>query len=250
MALFEAVIKKEALAKAELGELELVLKLARATNEINLFHRLLLWATNAPEDPQFVAEGKATILLSLLLNLAGKLKEAHEILRTSYQGGRLSEAYAPNLPPEAQEALRELNKYFSSSDRITRIRNSFAFHYDKVSLSNALESVEDELKLYVENTGSASNLYQFAEAALFATVVRDLGFDDSIAAVSDLSREITRIARAFLKSADHIVTEFLRRQGADIWDGSAKQIDTANLPPIGSFSLQWFTDNAELRPDA
>jgi|SRR5579871_2056470 len=128
-------INRVILTKAKLEELSktertLLLLLGHASNEINVFTKILLLMRkeNVPSKLMMHAEaGQVFIMLRVLI---GKLHEAWMLFKTRAQSDkRIAEKCLVHLPPEAKQSLEVLKKHFGTQSPLTRIRNKVAFHY-------------------------------------------------------------------------------------------------------------------------
>jgi hypothetical protein len=79
--------------------------------------------------------------------LAGKLNEGWEMLQKSYFSTRLSQQYYSLLPDEARMAIDELGKYFGRENLIRRLRNEYAFHYERDNVDKGLDHIRRSTSL-------------------------------------------------------------------------------------------------------
>ncbi len=159
-----------------------------------------------------------------------------------------AKAYQPSLSGEAQVALENIKKYFDRKNIINQVRNNFAFHYSPDEMDAVLPHVStDELEVYIQNDGSANNLFYFAEVlankALLLTINSEIDQDS----YETLMKEVTTVTHLFTVISESLITEFLKRNQANIWDGTSQEVDLANLPSFDSITIPWFIDTSALR---
>jgi hypothetical protein len=128
--------------------------------------------------------------------LAGKIHEAHQAMGR-YYFPTLSREYFPLLPADAQQAQREVNRYFGHDNPISRVRNSAAFHYAADNAAATIDALPPEKRLafYVAEQ-EGNSLYHYAEELLFAELFPHDDVEAVRAAFDTLIGDITRIARA------------------------------------------------------
>jgi len=73
-----------------------------------------------------------------IVQLCGTLEEAHKVIDKQWHGTRLSKEMSPSLSQKAKGGLKAFNKYFSSQNLVTSIRQNFAHHFDSEILKGRL----------------------------------------------------------------------------------------------------------------
>jgi len=230
VAVYMAKLNKARLETIPSHERSLFLCLAHLANEINTFHKLMLWSGKFTPGNDAETNGQISLMLMFLKLLAGKLYEGHKLLKKRFYGTELSRDYKPSLPPDAQDALDEIKKYFSRSNTIKHVRNNYAFHYSPDELSITLPSVPDELEVYIQEGGRANNLYYFAEVLITRALFQSMGLEDEQVAYHQLMEEVVKVANWFNIVCDSLMLEFLRRYIGYIWQEAAIEISFGNLP--------------------
>ena len=128
--IYQIDLTKKLLAAMPDAERRLLLLLGHATNEINVFQKLILMSGQGTPTLQFVDHVQAGQTLILMRTLIGKLHEAWELFRTRFLSDRqVTELYLPQLNAEALAALESLKRHFGTQSPLTLIRNRFSFHY-------------------------------------------------------------------------------------------------------------------------
>lgn len=235
---------KNALLSAPCANVQLFLALANATNEINALFRLVVWTADYSSPSQVIVHGQVALSYIFIRLLAGKLNEANNIIRNSYQGSQLSRSYNDHLPSEAQEALHALNDYFGRPNNpIREIRNRLFFHYDTAELVRPLHLVNEELIAYLQEVGSVNNLYYLAEVLAGMAAVALTSKAGIPEALDDLHKALTHITTLFTFAADAIISEFIRRN-PDVTVGYWGEVPLPELQPTLEVRVPWFTDNS------
>jgi hypothetical protein len=125
-------LSKDILLRMESADRTFLLLAGHMLNELNSLHKVFGWClhnrpTNRASSIEGLANGKQAMIYARIL--AGKLFEAREVLTGAFFHTKLWQRVKPRLDPIAQEALKEINKYFNNSKTVRTVRNSFAFHY-------------------------------------------------------------------------------------------------------------------------
>ncbi len=248
MAIYRTKLKKETLQKLEPKERSLFFVLAHFANEINALQKFVLWSGRRLSDENAALSGQITLMLMFIRLLAGKLHEANELLNKKFYGTKISSMYNGSLSEEAQTALKEIKQYFRRKNVIDYARNDFAFHYSPNEMDMVLPQVlENELEVYIQNDGSANNLFYFAEVLANKALLQTINSEIDQASYETLINEVTRVTHLFTIVSESLIMEFLRRNQVDIWDGTSQEVSIADLPPFDSIIIPWFTDISTLR---
>src|SRR5664279_4561218 len=100
-------LTKQSLAAMPGAERKLLLLLGHATNEINVFQKLVLISGQGSYAPRLVDHVQAGQTLILMRTLIGKLCEAWDLFKVRFLRERqLAGLYAPKLNAEAVTALQ------------------------------------------------------------------------------------------------------------------------------------------------
>ncbi len=246
MKVFVAKLSKEKLSFRSESERVFFLSIAHLANEIRALLKLTFWVDKSPEQTDAEINGRVVLTFMLIKLLAGKLKEGHELLQTKYFGSGLSREYNPLSREDGEKALQEIKKYFGKPNLIEQIRNNYAFHYSPGQLDMVLPSVPEKLELYIEQEGSANNLYYFAEALANRALLQDMGDGDDFVAYKRLMSEVPKVANWFSRLCDALLYEFLNRMDEGIWEGYAEEVKFGKLPSFLDIRIPWFTEPSEV----
>ncbi|HUX90907.1 MAG TPA: hypothetical protein VMV48_09485 [Gallionellaceae bacterium] len=158
------------------AERDFLLLAGHMQNEINSLHKVFAWCLHSGRSGtdssiESLANGAQAMIYARVL--AGKLYEAWGEVGKAWFGSKLSQRLEPKLHPVAREANAKLKAYFSRSNTIYRVRNSFAFHYSATEIGAGWEQVADDLTFEVVLGGTVgNNLYLGAELAANAALLK------------------------------------------------------------------------------
>lgn len=161
-------------------------------------------------------------------------------------GSSLSKEYEPKLKGEGKEALNQIKKYFGSKNDIDNIRNKYAFHYSPKDIDYDLNLVPEDLEMYISDEGSANTLYYFAEVFVNHSILNDIDPENGLKAYNKYVKDIQLIANKFATVVDYLITEFVKKQGKDIWGSKGKKVEFLERKLITEIELPWFTDTSPL----
>jgi hypothetical protein len=119
---------KEILEQMNADERSAFLLLGYASNQVNLYWKLVIIATNnTPDDPveQRVSGAQTQILVRATI---GAMWEAWRLVETRFLSSKLGKDYVPLLDTPSRQALDRLKKTFASGV-LSKIRNSYAYHH-------------------------------------------------------------------------------------------------------------------------
>lgn len=169
-------LPKDAVAKMPTPERDFLLLAGHMQNEINSVHKIFAWCLHSARsrsDSSIESLANGTHAMIYARVLTGKLCEAWEAVGKAWFGTKLSQRLEPKLHPAAREANTKLKAYFSRSNTIHRVRNSFAFHYSATEVGASWESVADDLTFEVVLGGNVgNNLHLGAELAANAALLK------------------------------------------------------------------------------
>ena len=144
--------------------------------------------------------------------LAGKVYEGWQLMTTAYFGSRLACSLDPLLHEPARLALDDLKSYFSHSNLIYTVRNSFAFHYSakQIALHWQEAASESNFDLYIGN--EYGNTFHFAsETAVNMAVLNGINPQDKAVALEEFLTEVQNVTGQFNNLLDGIMFVILER---------------------------------------
>jgi hypothetical protein len=252
---------KKKLAEIPEAERSLLLLLGHASNEINVFSKLILMARK--DDPgikliDHVETGQVFILMRVLI---GKLHEAWLLFNRRFQANRpLAEKYEPKLPPTATDALKALNKHFGAGSRLTAIRSGVSFHYaDNDNLAEATFqrlSGTEPWDFYLART-VGNTFYYASELVIQGSVISlAMGKPKGGAAMTDLILD----THAFVELCDNVIVvsghitelfgEVISLIVANSIGGDVEMttVEIPDGPKMSTFCLPYFFDENDSFP--
>jgi hypothetical protein len=236
------------MAKAKLRTLSkdervLLFLLGYVSNQTMMLEKLVLFSGN--RDPQEFLDAHATgIQQQMLLRLMiGALNEAWRVIVTRFNENPIAKEYRPLLDEGGQQALKELNKQFGSSNLLARLRTNYAFHHPQshdveAAFETAFDDdgMNDQWNLYFAQHGFNS-LFYLSEIVISHGIFAEVGETDWRAGqekimveVIGAANNINEFAKAFTKAVwlKHFGNEMIADKVFEIHD--APGADQVELP--------------------
>jgi hypothetical protein len=241
------LLTKPKLAAMPKEERVLLLLMGHATNEINVFSKLILMMRK--DDPpsqieDFVEGGQIFIVMRILV---GKLHEAWDMFKNHAQSNKeIATTYLKGMKGEGQQALKALNEHFGKKNPITDVRNKVSFHYsDKDDLieQNFQRLPESEpWEFYLSKT-HGNTFYYASEMVITGSVLSvasKSGNDTPAGLAADiLSSVVLAVSRSITVLFSHLISDIATARIPD------PEVITENLsdgPKISAFCLPYFFD--------
>ncbi len=222
----------------------LLFGLTHLADEVRAFQKLYLWSVQGRHNSVPESEGELFMSLLLVRSLAGKMFEGyHKIFVKCFFDTPLQAKYRKLINTEGKRALTAMQRYFEKSDNLAGIiRNQFAFHYSPKKYERMLPKLKEDLKLYIQNNGSANNLYYFAELLVTVALLREIPVRGNKAALRRLNTDMEKITRQFVVACDALISSLIGAYTPKIWKANATPITIANLKPFEEIELPWFSE--------
>ncbi len=162
-------------------------------NEIIFLSKLLIITRHQPLE-KIPAKAELTQALFVHKILAGKLYEGWQMIRRYYYGTAISKVYNELLEKDAQEAIKNLNRYFGKPNLIRKVRNSYSFHYGPDKIEPTLKEMEDgdEFDMYIAEQ-HLNTLYYVSESVINKAMLHELEPNDLRASFDKLNQDIVEI---------------------------------------------------------
>lgn len=260
MQVHQLKLTKKKLAAMPSAERTVLLLLGHASNEINILSKLILMARkNAPAVKliDHVEAGQIFIVMRLLI---GKLHEAWELFRVRLQADELIRSkYLSKLGPEADAALKSLNKHFGQKSPLTDIRNKLSFHYkDDANLieANFQRLPETEpWEFYLCRT-NGNTFYYASELVVSGGVISLVRAKNSSEASSNLTEDAQKFAQlcGIVVSVSRQITSLFGELIASIVStsiGDDLEVTVTEIPDgpkLSTFWLPYFFDENDTFP--
>lgn len=219
-------LRKDHLARLTNAERNLFFLAGHILNELNSLNKVFSWCLRSEAegetDTSRLAHGMQSMIYARIL--AGKLLEAWEALGATWFSSKPSAAIEEGLHPDSRAALSALKAYFSHSNLIFNVRNSFAFHYSR-KLGERWEEVAEGDNLQIVFGGTIGNNINFAaEIVTNAALLRIAHPSDLDAGLQTFLHDVQTMARHFttflegitLVQRREMMGDRLSEQGADL----------------------------------
>lgn len=249
--LYQTKLDKAGLLRLPEEERRLFLALAHVANEIKGFQKLLLWSSDFQEEDETLVKGRIALSLQLLRVLAGKLNEGYDVVQKHFLSNRASSRYRKILTREGEVALNKLKRYFGKKSLVNRLRNSYAFHYPVLEIDDALEEIPDDLEFFIEDSGSANNLFYFAEVLAGHSMIREAveSEENEESAFRRLVQEVLEVARLVDQFTQAFMVAFIEFYRDDLFVEPASSVNLRKLPAFSAIRIDWFADTSSIKED-
>ncbi len=187
----------------------LLIQLAHLANTIIVLQKWMIFCSNRSESGSIHAAAETTQQMLVMRILSGVLYEGWQMLSQSYFGTQLSKKYHSRLSKEDQECLKTLKCYFRKKENpIKRVRNRFAFHFDRGAVESELKLVPPDARYHFYLSEFQGNsLYYLSEELVGLGMLRAL--EDIVDAT-----DVSGILRCLFKDLVSISSTFARFIGA------------------------------------
>lgn len=178
-------------------------------NELNSLHKVFAWYLHSgPSRSSSAIEGLANGVQAQIYArlLAGKLLEAWAALRTAFFGTKLSQLFEGKLHPHAQEGLKSIKNYFSNTNTIYRVRNSFAFHYSVEEFdAHWSEPVDEDAFELVLGGTVGNNLGLASELVVNTALLNSVNPGNRNAALQGFFADVQSLAGNFIVFLEGVI---------------------------------------------
>jgi hypothetical protein len=210
---------KERLSELTREERSLFFLLGYAANQIAIFKKLTVFATNIDSTPQVRSRVEAAQSQILVRHLVGVVADAWELIDKRFLNKPIGKEYrSSRLGPMGMASIAALQKQFGSSNILNNIRNQYAFHHpynEEVETAfvtaKANPEFDDEWSWYLAKE-NINCFYFISDIVVVHGILKAIGEDDLIEAQKKMhaelnvaSEEIIRFASAFF---DALLTKY------------------------------------------
>jgi hypothetical protein len=242
-------LTKKRLAAMPPGERRALLLLGHATNEINVFQKLMMMVRKE-EAHSIVTRCENGQILILMRVLIGKLHEAWVLFKKRLQADpQLRAKYLDKLSPEARARVVRLNKHFGDGSPLTAIRNGLAFHYtdkeDLIEGSFQHMSEAEAWEFYLSDI-VGNSFYYASELVTTVAAIRladpsAQGGHEPFARLGDLA---IAVAGDITDLFHELIADMVESTGEDI---QAVGVEIGEVAKMTRFPLPFFFDEDDLR---
>jgi hypothetical protein len=210
---------KERLQQLTTEERSLFFLLGYAANQISIFKKLTVFATNIDSEAKVRAMVEGAQSQVLVRHLVGVVAEAWELIDKRFLNKPMGKEYRTSrLGPIGLESIAALQKQFGSSNILNNIRNQYAFHHPyNAEIDTAFATAaadpefDDEWNWYLAQE-NINCFYFISDMVVVHGMLKAIGEDDIVEAQKKLhkelnaaSDEIIRFASAFF---DALLTKY------------------------------------------
>jgi len=243
-------VAKERLNSIPAEERVLFFLLGYAANQIIMFQKLLLFASNSPANES--VEGRVHVVqIEMLLRLMiGFVWEAWNLIKKRFLKQPVGRDYQSLLDEGGKRALSGLKKQFDNSTLIHTLRNNFAFRLPKTEDMEAAfklayndASFDDTWSLYLSKD-KFNSLYLLSDVVVIHAIFKSIGESDFAAGQRKIMEEVTAAANG--------VVDFVHAFTAALWKKHiASHMDATvcakipNAPKIFEVQLPFFVELAD-----
>ena len=238
-------ITREQLSCIPLDERQLFVVAGHALNEINVLDKLAYLGTLSHLGRDLQGQANAVQAFVLVRVLAGKVSETWEFLQKAYFRTQISKTYTPLLDEEANGALRELKNYFGRKNTVNKVRNEFAFHYDKKHGSAEIpaHATTNDMSIYLPQNSSRPGhaLFYYADFLVNKALTDAIDAMDPDAALTSLVTELRDLVISVNKFLVGLIYQIMiLRIGQASLHGTAEDIEINDIPSASEKSLPFF----------
>ena len=239
-------ITKQQLSGIPPDERAILVLAGHVLNEINVIDKLTYLCSQSIQSSDWIGKANAMQSFVLVRVLCGKLDEAWAMLQKAYFRTKVSHTYNTVLDQEAQASLAALKSYFSKSNDISRVRDEFAFHFDKKhALAEVPEDATDEdMSMYLPHNGRAGHsLLYFADFLMNRSLMDAINADAPALSLESLLLElraaVVHLNKFLLGLIYAVIT--LRIDKLSL-EGTAREVDVGHVPSSRRKSIPYFVD--------
>lgn len=232
---FDSIPEKERL---------LFIRFGHALDEINSLQRLFLWSDptvsgleNAEKNAR-EAQGFAIARV-----LTGKLYETYKLIQKCYLKDKgISPKYKKLQSDKIRTTLKNLNRYFSRPNLISKVRNRYAFHYSQDEIVEILRKIpsEDNLVFYL-SPDSRNTFFCTADVIIKEAMLKAIESGGTDEATTKLEEETIMITGWMLTFINWFMSTIFRQYlGKDIFEKYGKIAYVSNPPKDFEIQLPYF----------
>ncbi|MBM3550951.1 MAG: hypothetical protein FJX45_04135 [Alphaproteobacteria bacterium] len=251
MNVFRVRVSKEKLRAMPPNERALFVLLGHAANQINLFSKLVLFSTNKTADNEvegMLSAGQTQLLLRMVI---GVIHEAwSKVISKRFLSSSLARDYIPLIDQEGQASLEALKKLFGTSNVLSNIRNSYAFHhpYDadiEAAFDTAVANAEfDNSWDWYFSRSNYNSFYFVSEFIMLHGILNQIGEVDLDSAQEKLMREVQTALMEMATLIMALTVAMWRKHFGNEMDAEICAQPT-DAPGLYEFSLPFFVEVPE-----
>lgn len=243
---YDTNIKSNDLQLIPNKELQFVIRVTHAWNELNVIFKTFVASTNDVGDSDYQKKASVSQTVCFAKIFIGKLLETWRIIESEYYGGEISKFYNTRLSEAAQESLKRAKRRFKNkNDVINKIRNKYAFHYDAqiMNLDNLRDVSSEDDQIWLSD--SRLNCLFFVSDAVVNHGFLQLYDQDPQKAFESMVKDFAHLANDVFEFLDGVITVILESNIGCITNDE----EEIKVPAIQKLSLPFFLDLGEIDDD-
>lgn len=221
-----------------------VVQLSHLANSVSILQKLLAY-TYKKSDIDLV--WKANIAQGSLVGrmLGGVIVEGWKVLGPFLSSTRGREV-APKFSDKGQKYMKSLVSYLGKPNPIKKLRNKFAFHFDRKAIENELELVADNraYHLYL-GAHQGNSLFYLAEEIVGDAMINVVGSmkdeEDARTVLTQIYEDLVYLARWMLQVTHEIVALITLQHMPGTTMSDLEEIEVPDGPRIDEVSVPYFT---------
>lgn len=202
-----------ALSQLPENERTFLLMAGHMQNEFVALHKIFAWCVSPGVGStriEHMVNGSQGFMVAKLL--AGKLHEGWQLLNKAYFSSKLSLTLTPLLHEPTRLSLDGLKSYFSNSNLIYAVRNSFSFHYSAEEIARHWHEAASEPDFDLFIGGEYGNTFhQASETAVNMAILNQINRNDKAAALKTFLNDVQNAAHLFNDFLDGVMIVILER---------------------------------------
>jgi hypothetical protein len=192
-------VPKDKLRAMPKEERALLITLGYMANNITMLTKLIIFSTNKTPNgaEQLASAGQSQMVTRLLI---GYLHESWMVIEKLFKSSPLNKKYTPLLDQKGKAALDSLNKNFSTSNLMAKLRNLFIFHLPKdvESMDKAFELAAADARLdkdwfWLFARSNLNSFYYLNDLVVMHAIMEEIGETDLIAAQLKIMAEVQKV---------------------------------------------------------
>jgi len=241
MKVYRVVVPKDKLFAMPEAERVLLIQLGHLCNELSFFNKLLLFTSdlNTRGVERYAMVTQSMIVARVFI---GKIFEAWRMIERDFFGSRLSKGLEPALSEDGKQALSMLKVHFGQSNLISKIRNTYSFHYASDNIESALKSLPGDKSLEAFLGENYSNtLHYFCEEIVSSGMLTVSGETDPQRAMDRIIGELVEVSGHFIDFTGHTMAAIFERHfGQSLADFETEELEVAAPSSLDSFKIPFF----------
>jgi hypothetical protein len=192
MRLIKAEFSKKYLDRLPKEEKVFFVQLTQLLDELMILSKCVIFASNGIEAKQEAEKSaQRTQALFFIRILAGKIHEGWQMLNVSYFSSQLSQKYDKLLSNPVKGSIKELKRYFAKNNLISKIRNKYAFHYNRENVEDQLNHItQDRTLSMLISEYQGNSLFAFSDTIINSSILNSINPNDQQKTMDTLVEEV------------------------------------------------------------